>query len=787
MTTLAEVISSTMDLVNLFDAREDEMRDWWAGTATGGPNGDGLYPMTDSAGVTTFFPSIAKVVSQIEQGVDGLDAGIRYTFSGTTTDANPGAGKFRMNNSTFASVTYLYVSTTEAGGAGVSSWLDTLDDSTEAVKGKLMIRQGSSAFGVFKITGNIVSATGYKKIPVEPIAYGGAFLDSQDVTIVDSQTGPQGQAGTQFFNGTTAPSNALGSNGDYYINTVSKMLYGPKAAGAWPAGISLKGDKGDTGDTGSVGPTAWAQAVPWATATAYQAVAPANVVTIDGSTYLCIVGHLSGTFSTDLAAGKWLLIARKGIDGAGTGNVNPSGTIAAGAVAVFADSSGTTIVDGGKPGVANGFATLDATGKVPMSQLDVAVLGGLNYKGTWNASTNSPAIPTAAIGNKGWYYKVSTAGTTTIDGQNDWGVGDWIVSNGTAWDKIDNSETVQSVAGKTGVVTLVKGDVGLGNVDNTSDANKPVSTAQQTALDLKLNISAKATTTQATTGTDDTAYMTPAKVKSAIDTFASAVTQTSFEVEATGTGSPQTITIPFNVGLDKLLIFENGLEQSKTGITKPTTTSIQGTFLNGAKIRVVLPGGYAGQSFKVDVFGPLSGRSAYDSQPYGFVFGDTSDSRLGLYIRKATSGWDGPYYVQGDPGVVTYSNATPANLGAGATPGTANEASRSDHVHKFPLAVDGTTFTAPGALASTDHGKVVIWNASSGNLTLPATFEKGFNCIVYVEHATGVPTFVAASGATIRQADSYTKARKRYSEVSARVHSNSDGSSAIWVLSGDMS
>lgn len=44
---------------------------------------------------------------------------------------------------------------------------------------------------------------------------------------------------------------------------------------------------------------------------------------------------------------------------------------------------------------------------------------------------------------------------------------------------------VQSVAGKTGTVTLAKTDVGLSNVDNTSDANKPVSTAQQAALDLK--------------------------------------------------------------------------------------------------------------------------------------------------------------------------------------------------------------------------------------------------------------------------------------------------------------
>lgn len=45
--------------------------------------------------------------------------------------------------------------------------------------------------------------------------------------------------------------------------------------------------------------------------------------------------------------------------------------------------------------------------------------------------------------------------------------------------------TVTSVAGKTGAVTLAASDVGLGNVDNTSDANKPISTATQTALNKK--------------------------------------------------------------------------------------------------------------------------------------------------------------------------------------------------------------------------------------------------------------------------------------------------------------
>lgn len=64
------------------------------------------------------------------------------------------------------------------------------------------------------------------------------------------------------------------------------------------------------------------------------------------------------------------------------------------------------------------------------------------------------------------------------------------------WKVINPAALVSSVAGKTGAVTLVKADVGLANVDNTSDANKPVSTAQQTALNLKADASSVYSTTQ---------------------------------------------------------------------------------------------------------------------------------------------------------------------------------------------------------------------------------------------------------------------------------------------------
>ncbi len=113
-------------------------------------------------------------------------------------------------------------------------------------------------------------------------------------------------------------------------------------------------------------------------------------------------------------------------------------------------------------------------------------LGGLTYKGLWNAEANIPAMPVANSKN-GYYYKVSVNGTTSVDGISSWKVGDWIVYNGTTWDKVDNTESVTSVNGKVGAVSITKSDVGLDQVNNTSDANKPISIATQNALDLKVD------------------------------------------------------------------------------------------------------------------------------------------------------------------------------------------------------------------------------------------------------------------------------------------------------------
>lgn len=120
-----------------------------------------------------------------------------------------------------------------------------------------------------------------------------------------------------------------------------------------------------------------------------------------------------------------------------------------------------------------------------MSQLPDALVGQVEYHGTWDGSTNTPTLPETPE-KKGEYYVTSVAGTFA---GLEFEVGDWIISDGVKWDKVDNTDAVMSVNGQIGAVELTKEDLDLGLVDNTADADKPVSTPQQEALDLKADIS----------------------------------------------------------------------------------------------------------------------------------------------------------------------------------------------------------------------------------------------------------------------------------------------------------
>jgi hypothetical protein len=95
------------------------------------------------------------------------------------------------------------------------------------------------------------------------------------------------------------------------------------------------------------------------------------------------------------------------------------------------------------------------------------VVGALNYKGTWNASTNNPTL-TSSVGTKGDYYVVSVAGSTNLDGTTLWGVGDWAVFNGSIWQKVDGGSTGDfttiSVSGTANIATANVTNFVSGNV-----------------------------------------------------------------------------------------------------------------------------------------------------------------------------------------------------------------------------------------------------------------------------------------------------------------------------------
>lgn len=84
--------------------------------------------------------------------------------------------------------------------------------------------------------------------------------------------------------------------------------------------------------------------------------------------------------------------------------------------------------------------------------------GGVEYQGTWNASTNTPTL-TSSVGTQGFYYVVSVAGSTNLNGITSWELGDWAIFNGSTWQKVDNTDAVVSVNGYTGIVTLSATDV----------------------------------------------------------------------------------------------------------------------------------------------------------------------------------------------------------------------------------------------------------------------------------------------------------------------------------------
>ena len=129
-------------------------------------------------------------------------------------------------------------------------------------------------------------------------------------------------------------------------------------------------------------------------------------------------------------------------------------------------------------GNANGLATLDANGRIPYSQLPESAM---EYIGSWNANTNTPQLADGMSGaDRGDFYVVSVAGTQNLgSGSIQFFVNDRVIYSGSVWQRLSAGDvkSVNSVTPVNGNITLTKSDIGLGNVDNTADADKTVACA----------------------------------------------------------------------------------------------------------------------------------------------------------------------------------------------------------------------------------------------------------------------------------------------------------------------
>jgi hypothetical protein len=171
-------------------------------------------------------------------GAAGTNSQLAMTFSNSTSDADPGAGKIAFNNGTLSSVSILYVDDADDASADISSFVQSWDDVTNTTaRGIVTVtKEGTpSTYALFKVSGAVTDASGYTKVPVTHVVSSGTFSNADGVGVHFSYSGADGSDGemTSFTLAGSSGSSQTITNG----NTVTI------AAGA---GITTTGGATDT-------------------------------------------------------------------------------------------------------------------------------------------------------------------------------------------------------------------------------------------------------------------------------------------------------------------------------------------------------------------------------------------------------------------------------------------------------------------------------------------------------------------------------------------------------------
>lgn len=202
-------------------------------TITGNPNASSPLvifkvngAVTDASGYTkipvayvagsTSISNAAEISVQFSPAGDGDVAGLDYTFSTTTSDADPGAGVLRLNHSSLGSASAAYIDDSDANGADVSAYILTWDDSTNtADRGQLYITKKSAPanFAIYKISGASTDASGYVKLAITHVDSNGSFSNTDPIAIEFNRTGNKGTDGTMAGPGSSTDNAITRFNG----------------------------------------------------------------------------------------------------------------------------------------------------------------------------------------------------------------------------------------------------------------------------------------------------------------------------------------------------------------------------------------------------------------------------------------------------------------------------------------------------------------------------------------------------------------------------------------------
>ena len=176
---------------------------------------------TTRASKTLGFDSSGNLTTVADFLPAGGDSAM-FQYSTTTADADPGAGKFRLNNATISSATIMYIDDLEFNGTDVSAWVQSWDDVTgnDTNRGRIRISKANilDTWMVFKVTGAITDASGYSKISLVYIDSAGTFTNDDKVFISFVASGEDGAIPGYYYKFDTGTSDADPGAGEIAFN-----------------------------------------------------------------------------------------------------------------------------------------------------------------------------------------------------------------------------------------------------------------------------------------------------------------------------------------------------------------------------------------------------------------------------------------------------------------------------------------------------------------------------------------------------------------------------------------